>query len=81
MWGVANMHAEKIILKTDDQGHLLDVPKLPANAQLEAIFLVLNQSPPKLQKRKPSVLIAGKGNIIGDIMSPVATAEEWDALR
>lgn len=74
------MHAEKIILETDQQGNLLQIPKLPPNAQLEAIFLVLNQSLPAPKRRKPSTLIAGKGKIIGDIVAPVATESEWDAL-
>jgi hypothetical protein len=39
------MHAEKVILETNQQGQIINLPKLPPNAQLEAIFLVLNQSP------------------------------------
>jgi hypothetical protein len=75
------MHAEKIILETDQQGNLLQIPKLPPNAQLEAIFLVLNQLPPQLKRRKPSVLIAGKGKIVGDIVASGALESEWDALN
>ncbi|WP_026602150.1 hypothetical protein [Methylomonas sp. 11b] len=74
------MHAEKIILETDQQGNLLQIPKLPPNAQLEAFFLVLNQLPPPPKRRKPSVLIAGKGKIVGDIMAPAATKSEWDGV-
>jgi hypothetical protein len=75
------MHAEKLILQTDQQGNLLQMPKLPPNAQLEAIFLVLNQSLPAPKRRKPSSLIARKGKIIGDIMAPATTESEWDALN
>lgn len=32
-------------------------------------------------KTKPSKLIAGKGKISGDILSPVVSPEEWDALQ
>ena len=32
-------------------------------------------------KAEPSRLIAGKGKISGDILSPVVSAEEWDALQ
>jgi len=41
--------------------------------------LILNQSPKK-QKRVPSVKIAGKGKITGDIISPVVEADGWDSL-
>jgi hypothetical protein len=74
------MHAEKVILETNQQGQIINLPKLPPNAQLEAIFLVLNQSPKK-QKRVPSAKIAGKGKITGDIISPVVEADDWDALK
>ena len=37
------MQAEKLILKTDKNGHLIQQPKLPAKAKLEAIFLVLEE--------------------------------------
>lgn len=33
------------------------------------------------EKAEPSKLIAGKGKITGDILSPVVLAEEWDALQ
>ncbi len=32
-------------------------------------------------KHQPSARIAGKGKIIGDIISPVAPTEDWDCLK
>ena len=58
---------------------LIQQPKLPANAKLEAIFLVLEELPRK-KKRQPPPEIAGKGKILGDILSPVVPLEDWDAL-
>ena len=74
------MQAEKLILKTDKNGHLIQQPKLPANAKLEAIFLVLEELPPK-RKRQPPSDIAGEGKILGDIIAPVVPPEDWDMLR
>ena len=74
------MHAEKVILETDQQGQIICPPKLPPNAKLEAIFLVLRQNPEK-SGRTPSTKIAGKGKITGDIMSPVVSPDDWDALN
>ncbi len=52
---------------------------------LELVYNILRQFPhdkPKpVTRRKPSAKIAGKGRILGDIMSPVSVAEDWDALR
>ena len=32
-------------------------------------------------KHQPSARIAGKGKIIGDIISPAAPTEDWDCLK
>ena len=74
------MQAEKLILETDKNGHLLQQPKLPANARLEAIFLVLEELSPKKRRQQPAD-IAGKGKIVGDIIAPVVPPEDWDALQ
>ena len=74
------MQAEKLILETDKDGHLIQQPKLPANARVEAIFLVLEELPSK-KKRQPPADIAGKGKIVGDIIAPVVPPEDWDALQ
>ncbi|MDD1621357.1 MAG: hypothetical protein LUQ11_07730 [Methylococcaceae bacterium] len=74
------MQAEKIYLETDQHGRLLNVPALPPNVKLEAIFLVLDRLP-QTKRRKPSPLIAGKGKLTGDIMAPAAAENEWDALQ
>jgi hypothetical protein len=34
-----------------------------------------------IQKHQPSPLIAGKGKILGDIITPVSPAEEWSCLK
>ncbi len=38
------MDAERLILETDASGNLKQVPKLPPNKHLEAIFLVIGDS-------------------------------------
>jgi hypothetical protein len=74
------MQAEKRILETDAAGHPKQMPSLPANARIEAVFLVLDQDTPD-ERRKPSPRIAGKGRILGDLFSPVIPPEDWDALK
>ena len=73
------MYAEHLIIETDAQGHLSDLPKLPPNAKVEVIMLILEENPPL--RRQPPPSIAGKGKILGDIISPAVPEEDWDALR
>ena len=35
---------ERVILETDQAGHLSQLPKLPSNARVEAIFIILKQT-------------------------------------
>lgn len=75
------MRAEKMILETDQKGHLQNVPPLPANTRIEAIFLISDQQNPLKAKQTPSPQISGKGKIIGDILSPVVPVEDWEAAQ
>lgn len=70
------MYAERIIVQTDQFGHLTSTPQLPANKQIEAIFLVI---PVKLvsQKRKPHASVVGKMQLLGDTIN-CAPAHDWD---
>jgi len=70
------MDTEKFILETDSNGNLKQIPKFPPNAQLKIIVLTEKSSP----RRKPSSKIAGKGKILGDIMTTMTT-EDWNALK
>jgi hypothetical protein len=38
------MYAEILLLNTDSTGHLINLPVLPANTRIEAIFLVLDDN-------------------------------------
>ncbi len=74
------MHAERLLIETDDQGKPIHLPQLPPNCRLEAIFLFPEQ-PPVPAIRHPSPAIAGKGGILGDIMTPIIPDSDWDILR
>lgn len=71
------MHAERITLQTDHQGNLKEVPKLPPNKQIEAIFLVIaDLSNPSGTKRVPHPDIAGKIKVHGDIIDSISE-QDW----
>lgn len=72
------MYAERLILETDMAGKLKEIPKLPPNKQLEAIFLVIeNNSPMPNICRSPHPDIAGKIKIIGDVFDS-APVSDWN---
>ena len=71
------MYAERLILETDMSGKLINIPVLPANKQLEAIFLVIADSAQQACRRKPHPDIVGKTKIFGNIID-AAPIGEWD---
>jgi hypothetical protein len=80
--GGLNIQAETILLETDQNGRLLQLPQLPPNVHIEAIFLLLeDKAKSSKTTRKPSKNIMGKGKIIGDLKAPVVPPDDWKALQ
>ncbi len=71
------MYAERLILETDLAGKLKQIPLLPANKQLEAIFLVIAEGGQSNSNRQPHQDIAGKTKIMGNIIDAVSESE-WN---
>lgn len=72
------MYAERVILETDQAGNVKNLPKLPPNIHVEAIFLVLESTEPAAtHRRRPHPDIAGRIRITGDIVD-TAPAADWD---
>lgn len=71
------MYAERLILETDVAGKLKQIPLLPANKQLEAIFLVIAESEQINLLRQPHQDIAGKTKIMGNIID-AAPETDWN---
>ncbi len=69
------MYAERMIVETDRAGNLKQIPKLPANCRMEAIFLVMDEQPKAI--RQPHPEIAGKVRILGDIFSSIPEVD-WN---
>jgi hypothetical protein len=75
------MFAERLIVETDSQGNpTAKLPDLPPNSMVEMIFIVLGERK-DIPVRHPSPSIAGKGKILGDIVSPIVPEDEWDVLQ
>jgi hypothetical protein len=73
------MKAERVLLETDAHGHLIDVPKLPPNARLEAIFLVLEEPTVPPAKRTPPAILKGSVSTVDAAIEPTISEEEWEA--
>jgi len=65
------MQATRLIVETNEHGQIVYLPPLAPGVRMEAIFLVLDEPPASL-RRQPPPDIAGKGRILGDIISPVS---------
>lgn len=71
------MYAERLILETDVSGKLKQMPVLPANKQMEAIFLVIAEIEQTAPHRQPHPDIAGKTKIAGNIIDTTGMAD-WN---
>lgn len=50
-------------------------------AKVIVTILENRDDPTGRSKRKPSFSIAGKGRILGDIISPAASVEDWNCAK
>ena len=73
------MQAERVLLKTDEQGRLIDLPKLPPNTRLEAIFLLLEEPMTLHSKRMPPSNLKGSVTTSSGPFDPILSDAEWDA--
>ena len=66
-----------------DHGRIQWLDQIPDLEKARIIVTVLPSAVPAVKPvlRRPSPKIAGKGMIVGDIMSPAVPAEDWDACR
>ncbi|OBQ01978.1 MAG: hypothetical protein AN490_19550 [Anabaena sp. AL09] len=44
-------------------------------------YLILKHQLPAKKRRTPPNCILGKGKTLGDIVSPIVNAEEWECLK
>ena len=70
------MQAHRMMIETDDQGRLKNVPALPPHAKVEAIFLVLDEATAPAADRRPPASLA-KLEIVGDIVTPAIDEADW----
>ena len=67
------MFAEKMIVETDESGHLKSIPALPPNKRIETIFLVIGEiDEQESSLRKPCRELKGKISISGNIVDSVS---------
>ena len=73
------LYAERLILETDQLGHIKNYPILPPNKQFEVIFLGLDEENETV-KRVPHPDITGKVEIKGDILDSVPRHSWFSSL-
>jgi hypothetical protein len=70
------MQAHRVLLETDETGHLSAAPPLPPHAKVEAIFLVLDAGRAGGIRTPPSELAALR--IVGDVVAPAVEHQDWN---
>lgn len=71
------MHAERLIVETDEKGNLKRAPRLQPNRRFEAIFLDLEQEHEPRNSRAPARELVGSVTFTGEVMDSVPQGR-WD---
>lgn len=72
------MQAERVVLKTDAEGNLIGVPKLPPNTELEAIFLLPEPQAAPPTKCIPPAHLRGTVTAADGSFEPSVSDEDWE---
>ena len=65
-----------------DHGQMRWLGERPPVEEARVIVTILSAPPSAYgAKHEPSSRIAGKGRVLGDIVSPAAPAEDWNCLQ
>ena len=74
------MCAEKLMLRTDNQGKLTGLPVLPPNEEIEVILLRKEHGRHQA-RRTPPVELAWQGaQLHGDDIGPIIPESDWNML-
>ena len=71
------MDAERLILETDASGNLKQVPKLPPNKQLEAIFLVIGDLT-EVHIKEDFATSSDRGKAMAEALAKVAEGRNFN---
>ena len=66
---------------TYENGQISWVGDRPSIQSARLIVTVLEEIPLTVKRRVTSASIAGKGKTLGDIVSPIVDAEDWECLK
>lgn len=64
-----------------ENGQLTWLADQPQVTSARIIVTLLEETPAIVKRRFPSASIAGKGEVLGDIVSPIVPEEDWECLK
>jgi hypothetical protein len=64
-----------------ENGQLTWLADQPEINSARIIVTVLEEKQPSVKRRTPAASIAGKAEVLGDIVSPIAPEEDWECLK
>ena len=72
------MQVQRKIIDVHDTQVLLELPQSFVNHRVEVIAMTMDEEPVAVPTiRKPSPALAGKGQTLGDLISPIVDPEDW----
>ncbi|MCC6852392.1 MAG: hypothetical protein IT502_08780 [Rubrivivax sp.] len=77
------MEVQRRIIDVSDTRVVLELPASFVNRRVEVIALVVDddaEAQAARPLRRPSLLIAGKGRTLGDIVGPIVDPADWTAV-
>ncbi|MBR8835530.1 MAG: hypothetical protein DSM106950_16310 [Stigonema ocellatum SAG 48.90 = DSM 106950] len=72
------LQSYEAIIENGQLKWLTDAPKV---SKARVIVTILSDTSPQTLRRTPPASIAGKGKILGDLVSSVLEAQDWECLK
>jgi hypothetical protein len=66
---------------TYENGQIKWLSEQPEIISARIIVTILEETKPQIMRRFPIPDMAGKGRILGDIVSPIVDEEDWECLK
>ncbi|MGB3651731.1 MAG: hypothetical protein WBA41_11030 [Rivularia sp. (in: cyanobacteria)] len=64
-----------------ENGQLKWLGSEPEISKARVIVTILSDAQPQTLRRNPPGSIAGKGKILGDLVSPIVEEQDWECLK
>ena len=76
------MNVDRQFIDVKERQVTIELPQAFVNRRVEVIALTVEEkAPEKPKRRSPHPTIAGKGQTLGDLVSPIVEESDWECLK